>query len=514
MSAIKSTILEHRIALVSNPDEIDITVRNFVYEETSIDVLDQSQRIWLAENSFTHFCLLYLGHYFDKEPAAFHRELIEILEQEQQDAIGVIGFRGSAKSTFCSFAYPLWCAIFKKYNFIILINDTVQQVKLNIANIKAEIEENELIRSDFPHVSTIEKSRKWNLKWNETELLIGRDVFILGKSRGQKVRGLRFRQYRPQLIIIDDPEDYEWTRKKTNRDKTERWLNTEVLPAQEELKCKTIIIGNLLHKDALMGRLKRRATFKVYEFPLIDEKGRIAWPGKYPTMEAVEKQKNKISNSVVWQREYLLKIIAEEEQVISEADITYYSNDRLTAKGDLGIKPMDAGAALDLAISEKQTADLTALVSGLMAKEYLTVGVDGNQKGTKILYIKPAPVNKRIDMEQTIAEVNVAHKSMPLGNRIYVEAVAYQKAIIKEMRKLGLPIIEVRPIGDKRARLETVAMYIKQGLVRFPQTGCEALLEQLIGFGTEEHDDLVDALVYLILGMFSRRQGSAGMGKG
>jgi len=509
MSAIKTTILEHRTPLVNDLEEIDLTVRNYIYEQTSVDIDDEEQRLWLAENSFTHFCLLYLGHYFDKNPAKFHRQLIEILETDAEEAVGVIGFRGSAKSTFCSFAYPLWCAIFKKYNFIILINDTVQQVKLNIANIKAEIEENELIRADFPHVYNANTN-----KWNETELLIGKDVFLLGKSRGQKIRGLRFRQWRPQLIIIDDPEDYEWTRKKINRDKTERWLNTEVVPAQEEFKCKMIIIGNLLHKDALMGRLKKRGTFKMFEFPLIDAKGKITWKGKYPTMEAVNKQREKVSNSVVWQREYLLKIIAEEEQVISEENISYYDNDRLTQVGDLAIKPVDAGGALDLAISEKQTADRTALVCGLMAKEYLTISLTGAQKGTKILYIKPNPVNKRIDLEQTIQEVSVATRSMPVGNRIYVEAVAYQLAIIKEMRKLGLPVIDIRPIGDKRARLETVAMYIKQGLVRFPQKGCEELIEQLLGFGSEEHDDLVDALVYLILGMFGRKQGSAGMGKG
>ena len=510
MSAIKTTVLEHKTPLVSNPEEIQITIRNYIYEETSIDISNKHQRVWLAEHSFTHFCLLYLGHYFDKDPANFHKQLVEIIESEQEEAVGVIGFRGSAKSTFCSFAYPLWCAIFKKYNFVILINDTVQQVKLNIANIKAEIEENEMIKNDFPHVFNNNGN-----KWTETELLIGKDVFILGKSRGQKIRGLRFRQWRPQLIIIDDPEDYEWTRKKENRDKTERWLNTEVVPAQEEFKCKMIVIGNLLHKDALMSRLKKRGTFKMFEFSLIDHvTGEITWKGKYPNMEAVERQKAKVSNSVVWQREYLLKIIADEEQVIKEEDIQYYDEERLTMKGDMGIKPIDAGGALDLAISEKQTADFTSLVCGLMAKEYLTITLTGEQKGTKILYIKPNPVNKRIDLEQTINEVSVAVSSMPAGNRIWVEAVAYQKAIIKEMRKMGLPILEITPIGDKRARLETVAMYIKQGLVRFPKKGCEALLEQLWGFGTEEHDDMVDALVYLILGMFGKRQGSVGMGKG
>ena len=42
---------------------------------------------------------------------------------------------------------------------------------------------------------------------------------------------------------------------------------------------------------------------------------------------------------------------------------------------------------------------------------------------------------------------------------------------------------------------------IKLGVVKFPRTGCELLLTQLLGFGSERHDDAVDSLVYLILGV-------------
>lgn len=59
----------------------------------------------------------------------------------------------------------------------------------------------------------------------------------------------------------------------------------------------------------------------------------------------------------------------------------------------------------------------------------------------------------------------------------------------------------MHPIKDKRARLRVAARYIKNGVVKFPRTGCEQLITQLLGFGIEKHDDAVDALVYLILGL-------------
>ena len=484
-------------------------MRDYIYNMTGADIDNYEERIYLGEQSLIYFCLIYLGHYFNLKPAKFHRQLVKILEDDKQEAVGVIGFRGSAKSTFCSLAFPIWCAVFKKFNFMVLINDTTPQVKLNIANIKAELEENELIRSDFPNAYNNNKN-----KWTETELMIGKDVFLIGKSRGQKVRGLRFRQYRPELMIIDDPEDLEWTRKKENRNKTERWLNTEVVPAQEENKCKLIIIGNLLHKDALMGRIKKRGTFKMFEFSLLDKKGKCTWKGKYPNQKAIDKQKARVGSNIIWQREYLLKILAEEEQVITEQDITYYDPERLQLKGELGINVSDAGVGVDLAISEKQTADFTSMVAGLVSIEYSIVGLDGTKgNGVRVVYIKPNPVNKRLDLEQTINQATTVHKALPYGARLFVESVAYQLACIKEMRKKNLPVREMRAISDKRARLETVAMYIKQGMVRFPNKGCEELIEQLVGFGVEEHDDLVDALVYLLLGLFNSKRTSVGFEK-
>jgi hypothetical protein len=54
-------------------------------------------------------------------------------------------------------------------------------------------------------------------------------------------------------------------------------------------------------------------------------------------------------------------------------------------------------------------------------------------------------------------------------------------------------------IKDKLARLRVALHQEWHGQV--PRTGCEQLLTQLLGFGAEKHDDAVDALVYLILGV-------------
>ena len=225
-----------------------------------IDINNSDECKYIAGISYKAFCVIYLPHYFFLEPAEFHHELIDILINDEEEAVGVVGFRGSAKSTHCSMAFPLWCALYKRYNFPILINDTGKQRDLSMQNIKTEIEDNELIRRDFPQV------RNKTDKWTKDALLLSNGVYLLGLSRGQKIRGLRHKQYRPDIIICDDLEDLEWVRKKENRDKTERWFKGEVIPAQDELKCKMILIGNMLHNDALMMRIKKWGYIDLLNF--------------------------------------------------------------------------------------------------------------------------------------------------------------------------------------------------------------------------------------------------------
>lgn len=472
---------------------------NFFKVAFKVDITDVNQRREAGKNSFLFFCLFYLPHYFSLAPADFHRTLIALLEDDEATALGIIGFRGSAKTTICGVAYMIWCVCYEKYHFPLLINDTVAQVKVNILNIRKEFEENELLRYDFPETVLKKESM-----FSETKLeFTHKDILILGRSRGQKVRGMRYRQFRPDLILCDDLEDLEWVRKKENRDKTERWFKGEVIPAQEELKCKMIVIGNLLHNDALMVRLKKQEVFKFIEFPLIGADGNVTWKAKYPTPEAVERQKKKVGITA-WFREYLLKIVSEEDQVIKETDIHYYPNHLLTDLDDYGhpkIQILDAGVGNDLAIGKNETNDFTTFVSGLRIK---VLNTELEIVGEKI-FVKPNPICQRLGFDETIKKAQDVQDYMPSGTKFYVEGVSYQKSAIETMKSKGVPAFPMNPTTDKKARLETISVFIKDGTVMFPEKGCEKLLEQLLNFGTEEHDDLVDALVYLIMGMIKRR---------
>lgn len=444
-----------------------------------------------AAKSLLGFCLVYLPQYFYLEPAEFHRELFAAIENPANRFLEIIGFRGSSKSTIGSLALPLWAALekSKQYPFILPMADTALQSGTNIANIKNELEHNDLIRQDYGAVEakmeedlpSLESEEEWQSK----NMLLSNGVRILGRSRGQKVRGLRHLEHRPKLVIVDDPEDLEWVRKKENRDKTERWLKGEVLPGMDELTGRIIVIGNLLNNDALMARIKNdpHKIFQVIEFPLL-KGGRCTWPAKYPSQEALDQQRHLVGETS-WQREYLLKVVPIEGQEVKDEWIRYYDK--------LPESVSRSAVGVDLAISKKETADYTAMVGGVGSM------VDGLPK----IFILPHPINERLSFHETIQQMKslqlaIGKYSTPL---FLVEDVAYQRAAVEEAQRQGVPVEAIRPGADKRARLRAAATFIQNGTVLFPRMGTEDLISQLTGFGVEDHDDLVDAIVYLILGM-------------
>jgi len=154
----------------------------------------------LARNDLALFTAVYLNHYLKYDTPAFHKEIYLKLQDSTVQFQELIAFRGSAKSTIASLAFPLWSAVTGRKNFILLCSDSFSQAKLLIANLIYELEENDLLIKDFGDFKSKEE-------WTATSLVLKNGTRIVSRSRGQKVRGLRWKEFRPDLIIADDVEN-------------------------------------------------------------------------------------------------------------------------------------------------------------------------------------------------------------------------------------------------------------------------------------------------------------------
>jgi phage terminase large subunit-like protein len=157
---------------------------------------------------------------------------------------------------------------------------------------------------------------------------------------------------------------------------------------------------------------------------------------------------------------------SQDEVVIRQEDIHYYDEQ---PKSVAAMK----GHGIDLGISQKEGADYTAIVRGEVFY------VDDAPK----IFTQPNPFNEHVTFHELLKRVREVSASSAARACFLFEDDAYEKAAIQEMKRLMLPVIPMKPQGDKRARLQVMAPSIRNGTVLFPRTGCEGIAGPDVQFG-------------------------------
>ena len=478
----------------------------------------------ICKYSFLLFILKYLPHKFKFAPADYHKEIIQNL-QNLNGMLCIVGYRGSAKTTLIE-AYALWLFLYQHSKFILIISNNKGGVASNIiANIKNEIESNVKITKDFGlKQQENNNNRIITKKWSASHLELNGSHIVV-RNKGTPARGLLLNGNRPDTILVDDMQDRQNVKKKENRRKDADWFVSEVLgglTVDVEQRLRIVLIGNYVHQDCLIANILKNkdnhAHLKVIEMWIsmfidnIEDEEHIRWKGRFPNMEAVGLAKdiifaeNPANGNVVWQREMNLKIIAEDEQIIKAEDIQYYDT--------IPQSEIDRGNVvygLDLAITENESSDYTAAVGVLRTR---------NNEGKIRLYVSKNIINTRMGYNKTIEKLIEIHKTN-LGFKMVdgkwirykngfpvlfgVEQNGYQRAVVESLVSQGVNAIGINTVKDKAARLALVSQWVKNGTVLFPRTSQDVrdnnlntLIEQLVGFGVESHDDLVDAFIHAV----------------
>jgi predicted phage terminase large subunit-like protein len=448
---------------------------------------DKDIRRAITKRSLEAFFGYYYSDYIKYGIAPFHEQMFKVAQDENIKLIVIKGFRESAKSTIMAQVFPIWSAVSGRANEIVMICKNQMLVRHGLKNVRDDLEENELLIKDHrPFDFQQDSSGAYAITLSKYH------AEIIGVSRDQSIRGIRHRHHRPDLIVIDDPDDPASVKTEESRNETWNWFMRDIVPLGHR-HTRIVVIGSPLHQDSLVMRLSRSIEAGlmkgvVLNFPIIDEQGKPTWPAKFATQTDIEEAKMRVDEQS-WQREYMLRIIPEDGQIIHEDSIAYYDKlPELEWYNDYRFSVM----GVDLAIGELESNDYTAVVSA---------HVFGSGKDRKI-YILPNPVNERLNAPSAVERVNSMSRALGKGipTKVFVEDVGYQRSFIQYLKEKDIPVEGFMVSGhDKRSRLQTAAPLIQSGAVLFPRHGCEGLLTQVIGFGVERHDDLVDALTIIVL---------------
>lgn len=458
----------------------------------------------IAEKSFEFFFELYFEHYMTAPFGKFHKEIFHYLENENEKFLTIMAFRWSGKSSIISTAFPIWSILgMMKSKFIVIVAQTQAQAKLYMRNLKEELESNMLLKWDlwpFEEDST---------EWNNSSLVLKKFwARITVISVDQSTRGIRHKNHRPDLIIADDIENIQSMKTREGRDNLQEWFTKELIPIGDPKKTKIVILGNMLHRDSLLMRLKdgieKKTRLWIFlRYPLLDDNGVCIWTERFSTMD-IENLRMMIGSEISWKTEYLLQEAWRDGQIVNPGWIQWV--DRIPERqwSEYNVNKIRTG--VDLAISEEAWADYTAFVTGAQ------VGYQNKKK----IYIIDALEKKMnfVETVETLKIYDVVQKNRFDSSRheVLVETVGYQEALAQHLKTNSNIHVEwYKPNVSKTERLTLVTDLIKNGMVVFVRTpAVERLVEQILGFQQETHDDLVDAFTMMVM-KFMSEKGSYGI---
>lgn len=253
-------------------------------------------------NSLRAFCLRYLPHHFTTGFGEHHDDLFQVIDAPRPRTgkrVARIEPRKFGKTTIISLAMPLQMLAFKKKKFILLVGESSGNADANLATLVHELENNDALLHDFPHLVPARDAKGQVVKWTDSQIVLHGNVTVMAKGMGSRMRGLKHGHTRPDLGIVDDPESPETAPSFLTRQRHKRWFGGTFLGLGGD-EWDVYVIGNLPHHDCLIaslvksdewdGKLYRAVNIPLREdekYPIGNRKtdGSPLWPEGWPMVK-------------------------------------------------------------------------------------------------------------------------------------------------------------------------------------------------------------------------------------
>ena len=438
-----------------------------------------------------YFFKEYLPHYFPGAFSELHRTEVEYLECR-----GIPGAlaapRGFAKSTIF-FGYIIHQGVNGLRHFINLYSGIKDLSELQLECIMLEIEENPRIKYDYGDL------RDDNF-WSKDMIALKTDCAI--KALGPSGRGFKYKNYRPDLVAIDDLENDINVRNRKFVKRQLDWLLQAVMPsiAGGGMDGTLLMIGTILGKKSVLATILDGDEFKSWNrrrFQAI-ENGQSLWPEVYP-LEKLEKI-NRNMGSRAFAKEYMNNP-RDEEQGIREEWIRYMHISEIN-KLDLYVE-----TATDPSHKSGEQNDYKAII---------TVGKE-RRLGIYVILNAWIKHNTTQSMIKATYDVDNRYKSKKylletIGGQIYLEDVFELYRQNHKLHRLPVKGIEKHSTDKITRILDTLSPLLEMGKIYFIKgdSDQDLLVEQILDLLDEGvNDDGADALEMVVRSLQERGNNKA-----
>ena len=248
----------------------------------------------------------------DVRPADFHEEWSNILLNGTEN-FAIEAFRESAKTQIVIRANLLHALTFPQLDrsYLVIICATQTRASNLLRGVSREF-------FASPEMSALVSKVLDNSEHAlEVHYHDAPAVRIEAYGKGAAVRGLSWGAKRPDLVIIDDPQDEEDARSETVTVSDWDWFLSDVYFLGKTTRI--FLIGNNLGERCIIEQVMQNSehlNFTVKKIPILTPEGKSAWPAKWP-LSLIEKDRDAyavVGKTDIWYRNKMCECISPDSQ--------------------------------------------------------------------------------------------------------------------------------------------------------------------------------------------------------
>ena len=419
---------------------------------------------------------------FNLKPSPLHYKLSGAMV-DSSTSTAMAFPREFGKSTYAWEVMAMHNVLHQKYRYIMFITSTTSMSEDMFANVKASLKGHPLIKS----LIKIQKETANRFFFT----INGEKFFMACYGGGQNLRGKRFEEFRPDLIIIDDLESTESVRSPDQRKKLKDWFFADVVPLGKEARF--FMVGTMLHEDCLLAELIRNPLedaqgeqWKTFQYGVIDDQGEPTWPEKYDEAWINAKRKQYISRGQLYRfnTEYMNVVVTREDRTFDIDRMRFYSQQQYQAVSKSGL---DIITVVDPGLDANADHDPSVIWTSAMDPE-------GNMWVLDV-------VRKHMVKHDLLDEIVKAYRKWSPRD-VFIEAVAAQTWLLQDLENGHWPggvIIPVQKIDHTQIRMGKLRIYNLESMFHHRKVFVPAtaefwpdLCDELITFPRGRHDDILD----------------------
>lgn len=438
----------------------------------------------------------YSQHWFPETcrqaPPDFHEKMWEGLTEVGQRHVSFMVFRGGAKTTVLRL-FVSFCVAYLVSRTILFVGKSQDHARRSVEWLMKQVEFNTAWAHDFG----LRKGAKWTAEEIEIITATGQSVRIIALGITGSTRGINVDDYRPDLIVLDDPCDEENTATPEQREKTNNFvfgaLDKSLAPRSEAPLAKMVLAQTPINKGDLINLTVKDPSWKSYVFSCFGPDGLSAWPSRWTTDELLADKQAHIDKNMlhIWLREMECRVISSELAAFKDQWLQHWS-----VLPDGGFRWI----AVDPTPPPREV-------------------IEGPQKSRR----DDAVVMTLLGYKHNVYTAEVFGKKSPdpfeLINEIFEQAIRWNARFVKietvlfarvlksllekEMveRRYFLTIVPVEDMRKKDTRIRQEIVPYASNRRLFVHPSQTALIEQFTEYPASNHDDYLDALAIGLMNM-------------